>query len=260
MKTCSCFMNGKTWFLFLLLSVMLLVNTATAKNVKIAIGLVIPPYVIRQNNSGIEVDIIKEAFKAKGYAVTFLYVPNLRISYMLKVGLVDGTVQNASYNAATEVGKVLYETDTIINYHNFAITFENYTIATIDDLADKRVIAFVNAKKYLGPVYKAMTDKNKTYYEKSEQNLHVVMLYNNRVDVVISDKRIFMYWRNQARNNGTLSSKDMELPLKFNPIFSKAPRDCKFLDKGNRDNFNDGLKIILDNGVYDAIIKKYQDL
>jgi polar amino acid transport system substrate-binding protein len=52
---------------------------------------------------------------------------------------------------------------------------------------------------------------------------------------------------------------DRTQPLKFYPIFPDAPRHCAFTDGAVRDDFNEGLKIIRENGVYDRILEKYED-
>ena len=235
---------------------------AQPKAVRIAIGIALPPYVLDENNAGIEVEIIKEALKVKGYSVSFHYVPNLRLLRRLKNREVDGTAQNSIFDIGSEVNMRVYDSETTITYHNFAIAFEDkkFQIHSINDLVNKRVLAFQNASKYLGPVYAAMAKNNQDYREHAKQSLQVKQLYADRVDVVISEKRIFNYWRSQAQSEGALYERNSHKTLKYHNIFSASPRNVKFIQRQTRDDFNAGLKVIKASGLYQAIIKKYEHM
>jgi len=235
---------------------------AQASELRIAIGIALPPYVLDKNNAGIEVEIIKEALKVKGYSVSFHFVPNLRLLRRLKNKEVDGTAQNSIFDIGSEVNMTVYDSDTTITYHNYAIAFDDkkFQIHSIEDLLNKRVLAFQNASKYLGPIYAAMAKNNENYREHAKQSLQVKQLYADRVDVVISERRIFNYWKSQAQSQGALFSRNSHKSLKFHNIFSASPRNVKFVERQTRDDFNAGLKVIKASGLYQAIIKKYEHM
>jgi len=235
---------------------------ALAKELRIAIGSELPPYVINQMSGGIEIDIIREALKATGHTVSFHLVNNKRLVKRLQNRDVDGTAENSSFDMAKVVNFSIYESETTITYHNFAIAFDykNFQIHSISDLANKRILAFQNATKYLDPAYATMTEDNDDYKEHSKQSLQVKQLYASRVDVVISGKRIFNYWKNQAESEGSLSQKNIQKKLIFHNIFEASPRNVKFVDRRIRDDFNHGLRLIKESGLYQEIIEKYEHM
>ena len=71
---------------------------------------------------------------------------------------------------------------------------------------------------------------------------------------------IFNYWKNQAETEGRLLRKNKLKSLKFHTIFDASPRNVKFLERNTRDDFNDGLRLIKASGLYQAIIKKYENM
>ncbi len=245
---------------WVLLALLLQSQAVFAKQVSIAIGLALPPYVIAAEDSGIEVDIIKRAFQAVGYTAHFYYIPNGRIPFFLKNGSVDGVATNNSYDIEAQIGLAMFPTHTTVTYQNFAIAFKNnqFLIETMDDLADKKVVAFQNAARYLGPAYAAMAKKNNRYREHALQHLHVKQLYADRVDVVVSDRRIFMYWREVAKNRGELKKRNVDRELSFYSIFPEAPRNLQLREQDISNDFNAGLKVIRQSGMYQQIINRYE--
>ena len=236
-------------------------SVTLAKDLRISIGTELPPYVFYQNSTGIEVEIIREALKVKGHTVSFYFVPNMLVQKSLKNREIDATVQNSKFVISEEANLTVYDSDTTVNYHNFAIAFDsqNFQIQSINDLVNKRVLAFQNASKYLGSDYAAMAEKNEDYREHPKQSVHVNDLYAGKIEVLISDKRIFNYWKSQAESKGRLYGNEM-MKLKFHTIFEASARNVKFLERNTRDDFNDGLKFIKASGVYQSIIKKYESM
>ena len=233
-----------------------------AKDLRIVIGAELPPYVFNQMSAGIEVDIIKEALKVKGHTVSFQFVPYLHLQSRLYNRELDGIAQNTIFDIGKEADITVYESDTTIKYHNFAITFldKNFQMESINDLANKKVLAFQNASRYLGSVYAAMADSNDEYREYPKQSFQVKQLYAGKVDVVISEKRIFNYWKGQAESEGSLDLKDIKKKLKFHNIFEASSRNVKFLDRNIRKDFNYGLEFIKATGLYQSIINKYENM
>ncbi len=237
-------------------------SIALAKEVRIAIGTELPPYVLYQSSTGIEVDVIREALKVNGHTVTFHFIPYLRVQRSLKNQVIDGTVQNSTIVTGKEGSHAVYDSETTIYYHNFAIAFDdkNFQIHSINDLVNKRVLAFQNATITLGAAYAAMAKKNEDYREHPKQSLQVKQLYAGRVEVLISDKRIFNYWKSKAESEGELLRNNKMKKLKFHTIFKASARNVKFLDRNLRDDFNDGLRSIKASGLYQDIINKYEDI
>ncbi len=77
---------------------------------------------------------------------------------------VDGIAVNSAYDVEKDSNLKVFRSETTIFYQNYAIslTQRQLNINSIEDLADKSVIAFNNAIKYLGPEFASMAIKNKT--------------------------------------------------------------------------------------------------
>jgi len=237
----------------------LVTSVCLAQEVRIGIGFAVPPYVIQEEDAGVEVDIIREAFRAVGHDAAFVYLPNLRLPLAFAQGTVECVAVNAAYDLAGDSGRAAYSSDITVVFQNYAVTLQksHVSIASIQDLGGKKVLAFNNASKYLGPEFAAMAKSNPGYRELADQSLQVRMLYSKRVDSVISDKRIFTYWRNKLVRLFLSDTMDISQPLVFNAIFPPAPRHVAFGDSDMRDAFNLGLAAIKKNGVFDAIEAKY---
>lgn len=236
--------------------------TVYAGEISIAIGMSLPPYAMEEKNSGMEVEIIREAFKIKGHSVVFNYVPNLRIPMLLKDKKVDGIAVNSSYDVAGDIKLKVFRSETTLFYQNCAIslTERHLNMNSIEDLADKSVIAFNNATKYLGQEFASMASKNKQYKETSDQAKQVINIYMKDSEVAVSDKNIFLYWKNVIGSRADFQQPEINNPIVFSPIFPPSPRNCAFIDETLRNEFDDGLKRIHHNGVYDLISDKYEKL
>ncbi|QJB56709.1 transporter substrate-binding domain-containing protein [Pseudodesulfovibrio sp. zrk46] len=248
-----------TRFLSLVLLVLMMGGAAIAEEVKVGIGFSIPPYVIKNNNSGLEVEIIRSSLAAAGHAVQFIYLPNLRLPVEFAQNNVDCVAANASYDLANDSGRPVSRSDETLSLQNYAITLSRngLVINSLQDLGDKQVLAFNNAVKYLSPTFAAIAGANPHYSELADQSLQVRMLYSGRTQVVVADKRIFLWWRQQILNSNLADDVDMLVPLKFHAIFPPSPRRVHFGSKRLCSEFNNGLATIKKNGLYDRIMERY---
>ena len=172
-----------------LLAAVCLAAPARAREVRVGIGFVLPPYVIRENDSGLEVEIIRRALAEAGHTAVFVYLPNLRLVLEMGRGNLDAVAANRAYDLGRETGKPAYVSGPTVEFHNYAITrrADGLVIRSLDDLRGKRVLAFQNARKYLGREFREAVASVKCYREVADQSLHAGMLYADRTDVVISD-------------------------------------------------------------------------
>ncbi len=246
-----------TFFLILMGLINILVLDIWADDITIGVGHTRVPYIIKETNSGLEIDIIKAAFNQQGCFVKFRYLTNKRVGFFLKQRKVDGILMNKAYDFKKHLGIDAFCSDVHITYHNYAISLSKnrFSIISVDDLKDKSVIGFQDAHKYLGPEFAYMAEKNSNYIEKPEQMTQVYRLFLERAQVVVSDKMIFMYYRKKALNEDNF---DVTSPVTFHNIFSAGPIHGIFLDKQIRDVLNRGLKKIRETGQYDKILKRYE--
>ena len=234
-----------TRILFTIIMLIVTINV-NAKDVTLVAGLSLPPYIIKESNSGMEYDIIKEALAKQGHHLTLHYVPFVRIAVDYKK--FDGSI---TINESSGISGNY--SDNVMTYQNYAISLKKnrMKINSIQDLKDKRIVAFQNAFKYLGPEYNEVTKNNSKYKELGTQLSQVKMLYFNRTDVVISDINIFRYYRKKIVNM------DISDEIVLHKIFPEVNYKVLFNDAIIRDDFNKGLKSLRNSGRYNEIIGKY---
>ncbi|MDD3311562.1 transporter substrate-binding domain-containing protein [Pseudodesulfovibrio sp.] len=232
---------------------------ALAQDVRIGIGFVLPPYVIRENNQGLEVEIIQQALAVSGRSPVFVYLPNLRLPMELSRGTLDAVAANLSYDLGRETGLPVFHSAETLAYHNYAITLaeKGLVVNRLGDLLGRRVLAFQNAHKYLGPEFRQVTAELACYRELADQSLHVGMLYADRADILISDKRIFYYWRKKLAESPQAKGLGLDRPLTFHDVFPPSPRAVFFMNRELRDDFDRGLNEIRKRGEIKALCLKY---
>ncbi len=221
-----------------------------AKEIKMAIGLSLPPYVITENNSGLEVDLVRAALAVKGHTFAPVYVPFARVAPTIEQKQADGALTVTESSGLTAV----FYSESHITYQNMAMSLKdaNLTIKNVGDLKGKSMAAFQNAKIYLGADFKKIADENgSSYNEIANQENQVAMLFIGRAQVAIADINIFKYFKERVKNADT--SKEYVL----HEIFAPTNYKVAFSDKQVRDDFNAGLKEIKANGQYQKIFSQY---
>ncbi|WP_020407538.1 substrate-binding periplasmic protein [Hahella ganghwensis] len=233
----------------LLLILLFLSGFAGAGDIRVAVGLALPPYVLTDSNSGMELDVVREALKLKGHSLTPVYLPFIRFGQHLAEGKVDAAM---TINEGSQIPDIVYS-DTHITYQNVAVALESsgLQIKSVQDLAKFRVIAFQNATKYLGAEFAAMAEANSKYSEKAQQEQQITLLYSGRTDVVVMDINIFKYFKKLEKKVST------DAPVTIFEIFQPTAYKVGFRNREYRDDFNAGLKTIKDSGRYQEILNSY---
>jgi polar amino acid transport system substrate-binding protein len=221
-----------------------------AQEVRVGMGLSKPPYIMESGREGLEYEIAEQAFAAAGYKMLALQFPPVRGLAMQRAGQLD-----ALLTVDEGIGGKDYFSEPYITYHNVATTLASRRIQLkgVEDLAIYSVAAFQNASVILGDRFKGVVAHHPNYQEHSQQITQNRLLYTGRVDVVVGDRLIFNYFRSRLD-----PQIDTTQAVTFHAIFPRNPRKAVFRDAALRDRFNAGLKTIQGNGVYDAILKKYQ--
>lgn len=232
-----------------LLLAALLPFTVQADVVRVAVGLALPPYVIADEDRGAELDIVRESLALRGYKTEAVYVPFRKFLPMVVDGEVDGALTLSEDSGADS----LFYSDSHITYQNMVIGLRdrNLTVESMDDLEKYWVLGFHDAKKYLGPEFAAMAESNSRYSETSRQKSQVSMLFKERVDLVVSDKNIFNWYRRQ------INRPEYSRPVSYFPLFTPNHYKVGFNKEALRDEFNLGLKQLKESGRYNQILEYY---
>lgn len=214
----------KKYILVILLS---LANvTASGDDLVIAVGLWIPPYVIKDENRGIELEILREVLHLAGHNMTTHYVPLGRTLTEFGNPDIDGIMSTGIKNLAG------CYTDSHITYWNYAITRadRNIDLKTIDDLSSWSILAFQNASKYLGKDFENMARNSKRYTETADQRTQNRMLFLDRVDVIIGDRFIFQWF---SRDNEVLKYTGVVPNVSYHEIFPPSHFQSVFKEQKN---------------------------
>lgn len=231
----------------------LLSHQVKSEEVRMTFDETIVPFVLPEQDGGIQVDIVREALAFKGHTLVAVYVSAKRMMHELKIGAVDAA-SSGSYDPTTEQG--FHYGNASFSYRNAFFTLEerDIDIQAPADLDELRVATFQNAKllwpEWLGPV----EDKN-NYIEVADQSLQPKMLERGRVDAVVADQTIFAYYTKLLENDSGVKLKptiaySFTDPVSFPPVFKSEKI---------RDDFNEGLQHLLDssrhNEIFDAYLK-----
>ena len=231
----------------------LLAPSAWAVDVSMAFGEKIPPFCFPDTDSGIELDVMREALAYRGHVLKPHYYSFARIPVAFKAGEVDA--------AMTDLGEDMVSWGAF--YGNPAVTYDNVfitlkerhlAITRPEDLRGLTVISFAGAAKRY-PEWLDAVRKAGHYFEQNDQALQVLTLDRGRYDVVLSDRNIFRYFTLQLQLNKSFKPK----PVVEHHFVRLNPMDYRpvFRDSAVRDDFNAGLKYLKDSGRFQAIYSKY---
>ena len=239
----------KTIFFFTL-NFVFFSNALSAKDqLIVAVGLAKPPYVIQADDSGFELDLIRNILKKMGKSTKFVYTQFGHSSKMLEVKEVDA-VMTTNHDVFDDNSKL---SDEYITYQNVAISLKNsnLTVNRIEDLANYSIASFQKADKVLGQVFADAVDKCPLYVKIADQSQQPMLLLKNRVEVLVMDRNIFKYFARE------LGIKDMDAQFTFHQIFPKTHYRMAFKNKKYVQIFNDTFALYKQTDEYLFLRKNY---
>lgn len=207
-----------------------------------------PPYFITTDKSGLEQEIIQAAFAAKGYQTTFEY-PNDRKKKFLdnKLDCISTVVEKSEFPA--------HYSDPIVVYHDMAIYLANrgFKIKNLDDLKGKKLEAFNKADDVL---HLGNIKREASYREHASKASQILMLYHEKIDVLLMDVRMFGFYHNKMyhkinaiehkkKEEAKENNKEyVQHPLEISLIFPEHSYQIACRTPQLKDDFNAGLKLI----------------
>lgn len=219
--------------------------------VRIAFGESLEPYVMSSGDSGIEIDIIRAAFQARGYQIHTEYFSQPRLPMALEKEEIDAVATLGQQSGVKAVFSDVY-----ISYEDEAITLadRHLTLKSPNDMQRLSVLAFSHARRYLGPAFADMARRNPRYSETADQLNQTRLMYRGLVDVVISDRRIFQWMSRKQMQQFHERVQPVDEHRMFPPttyrLACRTPQLCA--------QFNQGLKDIQANGQYQKILEQYR--
>ncbi|GGY49916.1 hypothetical protein GCM10011297_23720 [Bacterioplanes sanyensis] len=238
------------WLMMSTLTICLALTSASyGDTIRVAVGMALAPYVIAEEDTGFELEIVREALASQGHTLVPVYVSFRRVPELLK----QQQVQAAITVTRATVGDEAYLSAPYIRYHNVAIALAKHQLAlsSQQDLAKHRILAFQNAHRYLGPDYYRSIQQSPDYQEIARQAAQVTMLFGERVDVIVLDINIFNYYRQQQNYVGA------EQPVDIFPLFEPVNYQMAFSRRQWRDDFDRGIAELKRTGRYQQLIESY---
>ena len=221
-------------------------NSIKQQSVIIAANPTVAPYVIREHDSGIQLEIVKAALSNQAInQVDVHYMSNQRADASLNQGRVDIALNYSGHLIAG-----IYKSQSVISYENVVVSLKksNFAINSIYDLATKSVLAFQNAPAYLPKEFGYNLRNLRGYEEVLNQNAQIHHLMVGWVDTIILDKRIFLHYLKEYQKNHAIED------VVIHSIFPPATRPAYFNDDSLRQRFDIGLSNIIESGEYDTIM------
>ncbi|AZQ83579.1 transporter substrate-binding domain-containing protein [Colwellia sp. Arc7-635] len=222
---------------------------STEYNIEILAGLPKAPFIIEENGAGLQLDIIREAFASVNHSVNFSHLPLGRSITGFKRFNVDGIAtlpEDYQYPG-------IYISKPYISYQNVAVSLsdKNISIDSIEDLTGKNIIAFQNAKKFIGDDYNASVSLSSDYREIADQSQQIEMLFSRRTEVIILDMNIFAFF--VKSNVGGRYNQNFTVHY----IFDEREYSAAFKTEQHRDMFDEGIALIKEQGVYQLVLDRY---
>jgi polar amino acid transport system substrate-binding protein len=233
-----------------------------AFQVSLGVSSTARPYVFPETDSGIEIDIVREALALQGYDLCPVYLPASRAAQRFAHGRLDGLL-----NVKTSLHGG-FVSDSFITFQNcaFSLRDSGRKLTDIKDLAGRTVAAFQRAAILLEQEFALTIKEMLNYQEIYDQQVQLYLLLRERVDVIVLEERIFAYYHqrllDQRENDATsiISAQIMNKTIQKSCMFEPSPYGIEFADKSIRDAFNAGFEALKASGRYDEIIESYLKL
>lgn len=208
-----------------------------------------PPYMIKSDNSGIDIEITKTVLESMGYNVKVKYYSLGRAKQELEEKNIDAMVP---LFAAADSEKIIVSNPHVMYRPTaFSLTKRELDIKEIKDLGKYNVMTFQGAKGYFGDDFLKYVSNSAHYKEYFDMTRLAKILYRNRTEVVILDYNIFFYYYKKIKD------KEKYKKIVVHDIFEKVPAVVGFHNKKLRDDFNKELKIFYQTGKQRKVIQKY---
>ncbi len=227
---------------------------SVAEEITAAFGENRPPFVFGTSQTGLEIDIVREALAVSGHTLKVLHMPNSRLQLLASVNEteIDAVVGVRDRSAEK------YTSDPYITFHNYAITraVQRLVIESVADLENKSVVAWQNAWNDLGREYRRLFDPQlralsaADYYEHPDQRKQVEMFWKGRMDVIVIDRTLFLW-----QSNKLAEALDTTPEVIFHDIFAvRTYFYAVFTSRQMRDDFNRGLAALKHSGKYQQLV------
>ncbi len=208
-----------------------------------------PPHIIKSQESGMDLEILRSVLNEMGYRSTVKFVPAKRALNMVIQGEADVSVPVFF----EEDRDGYYTSNAIIDYKPtvFTLSKNSYSLDGLSSLSAHRVLTFIGAGGYFGRNFINATNKAVSYNEINNVGAMPELLLMERYSAVVLDENIFYYFYRKEDK-----SKDLDV-FDAHYVFPKVEASVGFNDQSFRDLFNEYLAKFRASGKDIKIIEKY---
>jgi len=225
------------------------INCLANQPFKVVLGLSKPPYVIEENHSGFELELIQQILTMIGKAPEFIFIPYGRSEKMLALPDIDAvmTVNKHIFPNIETLSK------NYINYQNVAISLKENAVSinSIADISHYSIASFQIAHKILGVEFAEAVTNSPIYIQVVDQEKQLELLFLGRVEVVVMDLKIFLYYLNKLKLN------ERENDIKVHHVFPINPYSMAFKNADDVSAFNQAMKKYKMTADYQKLLEKY---
>ncbi|MEO3677641.1 transporter substrate-binding domain-containing protein [Rheinheimera sp. FR7-31] len=192
---------------------------------------------------GIEYQLLSRIFRRAGLNVEY----ELHSYSRLLKQFSDKKLDCAS-PVAVEVAGASYSQD-FLPFQDVAVSLQarHVEVDTLAQLADKRIVAYQQAQQVLGPEF-SRAISNASYLELAERELQLELLFSDRVDLVIGERRVLQYLAAMLAPQHLLTT---------HYLFAEKAYPAACWQPALRDVINQGLLQLQQSGEYQHIIQQY---
>lgn len=208
-----------------------------------------PPYMIKRENRGIDIEITKTVLERLGHKVKVKYYSLARAQKELELGKIDAMVP--LFKSASNERLYVSEPHVMYRPTAFSLKGKKLQLNVLEDLSKYKVMTFQGATGYFGPVFKKASEESPYYKEYYDMTKLVKLLYRRHTDVVVLDYNIFHFYLRDIN-----FTKKYEM-LEMHEIFPRVPAVVGFNNQDLRDKFNKELKKLYQDGSQKKIVEKY---
>lgn len=192
---------------------------------------------------GIEYQLLSRIFRRAGLNVEY----ELHSYSRLLKQFSDKKLDCAS-PVAIEVAGASYSQD-FLPFQDVAVSLQarHLKVDTLAQLSDKRIVAYQQAQQVLGPEF-SQAISTASYLELAERELQLELLFSDRVDLVIGERRVLWYLAQLLAPQHQLST---------HYLFAEKAYPAACWQPTLRDVIDQGLLQLKQSGEYQHIIQQY---
>ena len=214
-----------------------------------------PPFFIKQNESGLFLDITKAIFhNLPEYQIRFVFMSNDRLLHEINSGKRIDVACNIIKNSAVKA----HLSTPVFRYSDVAISkkSKNLILNSTSDLNGLSIAAYQGASDLLGEEFKKMALSNPSYAEHPHPKETTHLLLSDLKDVRIGDIHIFYH---DLKHPFYKDSEHTDIDnYNIHYLWPNVYSHMAFKDKTLRDAVNDEIQKLTQNGTLANIYQRYE--